>query len=403
MKDIYQLKIGLKDSQPLIWRRIQVAKEIPFADLHHIIQNAMGWENAHLYRFSFKGIRIYDFQEDLDYGANPKERDSTDTDLSEIITKVKSKFTYVYDFGDHWDHEIELEKILPEEEGKSYPLCLDGDRACPPEDCGGLWDYEYKLRILNDKDHPDHNEVMEWMGKDWDAELFDCEETNAFLQSDADQTDEFFEANNEIMEAFANHETYGINNSDAYKKFNSPEDVFDDEVNHKHMTTWLNISREEGINVEYQTFERLRNLGFDEDKVKNLILKALSIEWYSDLKYGTDHLDDRYAHNLQQLPETPQEFPRSKDALEVIDNCSFGVPFTAIEYLQNDISEETTTAILKALNNHSDHQYCWADCTNAPFFYALAAEGHICEALIDPVIQLYEENTDESDWLYDQG
>jgi hypothetical protein len=106
------------------------------------------------------------------------------------ISCSKHQLNYVNDFGKRWEHVLELEKILPEEEGKSYPVCLDGDLACPPEDCGDLWSYEDKLRVLNDKDHPDHDEVMEWMGKDWDTELFDCEETNDFLPSDADQTDE---------------------------------------------------------------------------------------------------------------------------------------------------------------------------------------------------------------------
>jgi hypothetical protein len=91
------------------------------------------------------------------------------------------------------------------------------------------------------------------------------------------------------------------------------------------------------------------------------------------------------------------------DALNVLDLCRKGVPFNAIEHLQNDTAEETTSAILKALKNYSDHQYCWGDCTNAPFWYALAAEGHICEALIEPLIQLYRANENKSEWLNMQG
>ncbi|MGL1885165.1 MAG: SEC-C metal-binding domain-containing protein [Reichenbachiella sp.] len=401
MEQIYQLKIELKHSNPLIWRRIQVREDITFSELHDSIQIAMGWEDGHLYEFSFKNIRIYDFQGDIDDGADPTERDSEDTFLSEIVSKVKSKFTYVYDFGDHWEHVIKLEKIQEEEEDKTYPICVDGARACPPEDCGGLWGYEDKLRILSDKNHPEYDDMLNWMGEDWNAELFDRDVTNFILQDYGRLREEFDEGADETPEMFLNpnmHDEY-----DELKKFTCPEDVRGDEGQHAQMTSWVEAELGEELSIEYQTFERLLNLGFDEAKSKTYILEALSIEWYYDLKYSTDHLDDRYSHNLQNLPEKPQELPRSKDAFDVLDLCAKGVPFAAIEHLQNDDSEETTSIVLKELKNHFDHQYCWVNCTFAPFWYALVAEGHICQALIDPVIELYEANSDDSDWLSIQG
>jgi hypothetical protein len=88
----------------------------------------------------------------------------------------------------------------------------------------------------------------------------------------------------------------------------------------------------------------------------------------------------------------------------VLDQCTKGIPFSAIDYLHNDNSSESTSAIVKALNNFSDHQYCWADCVAAPIWYSFAAEGHICEELIDPVVGFYGyDNENATDWLHDQG
>jgi len=393
MRQIYQLKIELRDSHPKIWRRVQVTEEITFSELHYILQLAMGWENDHMYEFVVKKIRIHDFGDVLDDGSNLFERDSQDTCLNELINKVKSKFTYIYDFGDDWEHIVVLEKILPEEEDKTYPAFIDGERACPPEDCGGIWRYQGMLTILTNKNHPEYDEVSEWMGDDWDAEFFDPEVAEVALQNYAEQWEEEADL----------YDEGGPIEFDELDKFSSPEDVLRDEYHRKDMEERVEMTLEEPGSKEHEAFERLRNLGFDKEKSEELILQALSIEWFYDLKYWTDHLEDRYAYNLHHLPETSLEFPRLDDALAVLDSCKNGIPFSAIEYVHNDPSDAATSSILKALRNHWDHQYCWADCMITPFWYALAAEGHLCEQLIDPVIQLYEDNPNDSGWLREQG
>ncbi len=102
--------------------------------------------------------------------------------LDTIVRGERFKFIYEYDFGDGWEHEILIEKILPPEEGKVYPVCLTGKRACPPEDCGGIWGYADFLEAIQDPKHPEHDEMLEWVDGEFDPVAFDPDEVNAKLQ-----------------------------------------------------------------------------------------------------------------------------------------------------------------------------------------------------------------------------
>jgi hypothetical protein len=134
---VYQFKITLGGSTPPIWRRIQVPETYTFWDLHVAIQDVMGWSGHHL-----------------------------------------------YDFGDAWVHEILLEKILPREKGVTYPRCLKGRRACPPEDSGGIWGYDEILEVIRDPQHDDYEEMREWVGDEFDPAYFDV---NAVTFRDPDK------------------------------------------------------------------------------------------------------------------------------------------------------------------------------------------------------------------------
>ncbi len=168
--NIYQFKITLEDIKPKIWRRIQVAENYNFYELHLAIQNAMGWEDCHLHQFEM-----------IDPQTGSKVIiGTTECNKLEEKTKIVHNFSlnnktaaYEYDFGDSWRHEIILEKILPAETDVKYPACLGGQRACPPEDCGGLPGYEYLLEIINDPEHEEYEERMEWLGGEFDPEDFD--------------------------------------------------------------------------------------------------------------------------------------------------------------------------------------------------------------------------------------
>lgn len=176
-QQIYQLKVTLRGVRPPIWRRIQVSGRTSLFELHDILQVVMGWENGHLYEFEAGRARYG--EADPDWGLDVL--DAAGAKLSRVAGREKAKLRYVYDMGDHWEHEILVEKILPAELGKRYPVCLTGRRACPPEDCGGVWGYSELLEVLKDPKHEEYEDRMEWLGEAFEPETFVVAEVNRLL------------------------------------------------------------------------------------------------------------------------------------------------------------------------------------------------------------------------------
>lgn len=172
MEEIYQLKITIADSKPPIWRRVLVSSTYTLDKLHDVIQACFEWEHSHLYGFEISG-KIYD---DETPGSLSKS-------LHSLSLGTQQVFKYIYDFGDNWEHTVVLEKIAPNDSSKNFPYCLGGERAAPPEDCGGIWGYENKLEVLADKEHPDYEDILGWMGNNIEPELFDLKEVNERLAS----------------------------------------------------------------------------------------------------------------------------------------------------------------------------------------------------------------------------
>jgi hypothetical protein len=152
----YQFKIQLLNvAKPPVWRQIQVSEKITFHELHQIIQLVFGWDDSHLYQFSPKGygthpvisIPLKDDWEQPDFN-------SMKTKLKKVFTREKQTFNYLYDFGDDWFHKITLEKLVPDD--IKCPVCLAGEGACPPEDCGGPWGYEDVKAVLADPTHEEY-------------------------------------------------------------------------------------------------------------------------------------------------------------------------------------------------------------------------------------------------------
>jgi Plasmid pRiA4b ORF-3-like protein len=182
---LYQLKITLKGSKPSIWRRVLVPGNMRLSRLHDVIQIAMGWTDSHLHQF-IVGTRsactyfgVPDPEATYVGDKTLNERRYAVADLAPI---PKKKFIYEYDFGDGWEHEVIAEKILPRDPVFKCPVCLAGANACPPEDCGGIYGYYNKLDILADPKHPEHEDIKEWIGEEFDSTRFDLSEINAELR-----------------------------------------------------------------------------------------------------------------------------------------------------------------------------------------------------------------------------
>jgi hypothetical protein len=176
-----QLKVVLLGSKPSIWRRLQVPGNASLGWLHAVLQTAMGWTNSHLHHFLTQDARYSDprHNEDMGFGDEP-DRNEAKATLLQVAPEEGAQFVYEYDFGDSWEHEITVEKILPSA-GGTVALCLDGAYACPPEDCGGIWGYAHLLKVLKNPKHPEHKSMKEWIGGGFDRDAFDRTKVNLWL------------------------------------------------------------------------------------------------------------------------------------------------------------------------------------------------------------------------------
>ena len=172
-ESVVSLKVTLRGVRPPIWRRLLVPARMTLDDLHHAIQAAMGWEDAHLHAFDIAGRRYGDPRE-VDGAA-----DEARLTVGGVLRSGVSRFSYTYDFGDDWEHSIVIEGKRPPVDGQAYPACVAGRRNCPPEDCGGGWGYQRLLAVLRDPAHPRRQEWLEMLGDDFDPEAFTVEAADA--------------------------------------------------------------------------------------------------------------------------------------------------------------------------------------------------------------------------------
>ena len=177
---LYQLKITLRDIHPPIWRRIQVWEDTTLAQLHTILQIVMGWEDYHLHEFVI-GRRLYSVPDPDDDMNERKVVDESHVPLGEVVPRVGTKFAYLYDFGDSWEHDLILEAILLPETTAQYPTCIGGERLTPPEDVGGITGYEEYLAVLADPEHEEHGNMLQWRGQ-FDPESFAPDQVNQGLR-----------------------------------------------------------------------------------------------------------------------------------------------------------------------------------------------------------------------------
>jgi len=181
-KNVIQLKVSLDFIEPEIWRRIAVPDYWSLGDLHRVIQISMGWHNCHLHRFEIDGLN-YTFG---DAAPEMNMEDEETTILQDVLEQEGRSVLYEYDFGDSWLHKITVERIAPAESASPAVICLAGERACPPEDCGSYPGYEEILFALDAGD-PDEEQksLLEWLEGfygDYDPESFDLNAVNGQLQ-----------------------------------------------------------------------------------------------------------------------------------------------------------------------------------------------------------------------------
>ena len=178
---VYEFSISLANTKPLVRRKVLAHEFIELQELHMLIQMSIGWEARHLYSFEINK-KIYSdgaFSTDTE-GAI----DDEDVLLRDALGSTK-KFTYTYDFGDHWVHQVEITKVLDHDPRIHYPVCIAGENACPPEDCGGIGGFEQLKATLTGKDSEEKNEMLTWLGGFYDPTTFDPNFVNKhFLWAD---------------------------------------------------------------------------------------------------------------------------------------------------------------------------------------------------------------------------
>jgi hypothetical protein len=173
----FTLRIQLEDVEPAIWRRLLVPGEFRLSQLHDVFQAAMGWRNSHLHSFTVG---------DAEYGM--QDEDAPDDEIDEASVTVvevlgdQERFSYVYDFGDDWVHEVTVESQARTRRNLKFAVCIDGANACPPEDCGGPSGYDDLRRVLADPTRDEHEELLGWVGGSFDPSTFDLAGVNADLQ-----------------------------------------------------------------------------------------------------------------------------------------------------------------------------------------------------------------------------
>ena len=173
---MYEVKVSLSGSEPLIWRRVQVPRDLTLHQLHQVIQAALDWDDDHLHEFKIARKRYAPLME---WGTDFDDS-TVNEDIVRLngVAKPKAKFVYLYDFGDSWHHDIQIERELEPESPARQARCVAGENACPPEDCGGIYGYYDMMDTARDPQDEEYEHTREWLGEDFDPTHFDLEATD---------------------------------------------------------------------------------------------------------------------------------------------------------------------------------------------------------------------------------
>ena len=167
------LRVSLRFVEPVVWRRITIDSEMPLPKFAQVLERAMGRDGTHLHLFDVGGVLFGNTDHDAPHLINEKA-----ARVDHLLPRVESSLRWDYDFGDSWAHDVVVEAIEPINPKTKYPVVLDGERACPPEDVGGPPGYEELLRVLSNPKHKEHKQMVEWVPKAFDPAVFDLVAAN---------------------------------------------------------------------------------------------------------------------------------------------------------------------------------------------------------------------------------
>lgn len=177
----YQLRIELKEVQPLVWRRLLVPENVTLSKLSVILQSAMGWHGGHLHEFVVG--RVHYGIPDEDWPNQEPFIDERRVRLNTLVESGARRFTFLYDFGDGWEHTVKIEDLITPAKESKWIQCLAGENACPPEDVGGASAYFDFVAAIRDPTHAEHKPNLEWVGGAFDPSAFHLEHVNERLSS----------------------------------------------------------------------------------------------------------------------------------------------------------------------------------------------------------------------------
>lgn len=175
---VYEFTISLAETEPLVWRKVLAHDFIELNELHLLIQLAMGWSDQHLYAFEINRKTYSDDES----ASEMNYLSANGVILGDILGDSKS-FTYAYDFGDGWEHDVEITNTLKNDPRMNYPVCIAGENACPPEDCGGPHGFENLKKVIAGKNSKEKDELLTWLGGFYNPNTFDPNFVNKLLWS----------------------------------------------------------------------------------------------------------------------------------------------------------------------------------------------------------------------------
>jgi hypothetical protein len=175
---VHELRVTLLDVSPPVWRLVRVPSALPLSTVHAVVQIALGWEDRHLHEWRVGDV-TYGLSDEDSWG---EELADESTAILGEVAPADSAFRYDYDFGDGWEHLVEVIAVKPYDADVPPVACLAGARACPPEDCGGPSGYEHLIDALRDPDDAEHEEMVELVGDAWDPDEFDAGQINRLLE-----------------------------------------------------------------------------------------------------------------------------------------------------------------------------------------------------------------------------